>query len=72
MFPSLIFLVLPEWDCLAPLSALRHFIIINRHIPSGVNRLTNRITTLGTREKESIMANWCSNLVSWASQEAQW
>lgn len=65
--------MLPEWDCLAPLPALRLFIIINHHIPRGINRLTNRVTTtLETKEKESIMAKWCLNVVSRASQEAQW
>lgn len=51
----------PERDYLALLSALRHFIIINRHIPRGIN---NRVTTtLETKEKDSIMVKWCSNVV---------
>lgn len=64
LFFSLTFLVPPELDYLALLSALRHFIIINRHIPRGINKLINRVTTtLETKEKDSIMVKWCSNVV---------
>lgn len=54
----------PELDYLALLSALRHFIIINHHIPRGINKLIQRVaTTLETKEKDSIMVKVCSNVV---------
>lgn len=45
LFSTLSFLVSPELDYLAFHSALQHFVVINHHVPGGINRLINRVTT---------------------------